>query len=270
MDGFTRTDDVVVLAATNRPDVLDPALLRPGRFDRRVLLDRPEKAARLAILKVHVRDKPIAPDVDLEELAQDTPGLSGAELANLANEAALNATRRNVNEIGMVDFRHAYDKIVLGDPRETRLGPEEKRRVALHEAGHAVVARFAPRAARLRRVSIMPRGMALGATQQAFEEDRHIATREELVARLRVLMGGYAAEKRMTGDVSTGAEDDLKRATQIAHHMIAHYGMSDRIGPVYHEHRAEHPFLGQKLAMDSGVSDQTVHIIEDEARRLLL
>jgi cell division protease FtsH len=270
MDGFTRTDDVVVLAATNRPDVLDPALLRPGRFDRRVLLDRPERAARLAILKVHVRDKPLAADVELDVLAQDSPGLSGAELANLANEAALNATRRNQSEIGMTDFRHAYDKIVLGDPRETRLGPEEKRRVAVHESGHAVVARFAAHAARLRRITIIPRGMSLGATQQAMDEDRHIATREELMARLQVLMGGYASEKLVTGEVSTGAENDLKRATEMAHHMVAHYGMSDRVGPVYHEHRTEHPFLGQKLAMDSGVSDETVHLIEDEARRLLV
>jgi cell division protease FtsH len=257
------------LAATNRPDVLDPALLRPGRFDRRVLIDRPELAARQAILEVHTKGKPLASDVDLKQIASNTPGFSGADLANLVNEAALNATRRSAESIAAEDFTAAYDKIVLGDPRETKLDPEEKRRVAVHEAGHAVVAHFSPHAEPLHRVSILPRGMALGVTQQTPGADRHIITQEELESRLRVLMGGYSAEKLVLGDISSGAENDLKKATELAFKMVAHFGMSDRIGPVFHEHRTEHPFLGQMLATEGGTSDATVHVIEEETRQIL-
>jgi cell division protease FtsH len=258
-----------VLAATNRPDVLDPALLRPGRFDRRVVIDRPELAARQAILEVHTKGKPISRDLDLRQIAANTPGFAGADLANLVNEAALNATRRSADAIGREDFAMAYDKIVLGDPRETMLTPEEKRRVAVHEAGHAVVAHFSPHAEPLHRVSIIPRGMALGVTMQAPSADRHIMTRQELYSRLRVLMGGYAAERMILGDSSSGAENDLKQATDIAFKMIAHFGMTERIGPVFHEHRTEHPFLGQSLATEGGTSDATVHTIEEETRRIL-
>ncbi len=269
MDGFTRSDMVIVLAATNRPDVLDPALLRPGRFDRRVLIDRPEVAAREAILKVHTRDKPLAADVELESVAQNTVGFTGAELENLANEAALSATRRGASEIRGRDFAAAFDKIVLGDPRETKLDPEEKRRVAVHEAGHAVAAHFSPHADPLHRVSILPRGMALGVTQSTPGPDRHIMTRPELESRLRYMMGGYAAERIVLGDVSSGAENDLQRATDMAFKMVAHYGMSERLGPVFHEHKTEHPFLGQKVATDGGTSDATVHAIEEETRGIL-
>ncbi|HEU4733201.1 MAG TPA: ATP-dependent zinc metalloprotease FtsH [Kofleriaceae bacterium] len=269
MDGFDRGDLVVVIAATNRPDVLDAALLRPGRFDRRVVIDLPEAGARRAILGVHTRGKPLAPDVDLEQVAAMTAGFSGADLANLANEAALHATRRRAEMIGREDFSAAYDKLVLGDPREGKLRPVEKTRVAVHESGHAVLAWATPEAEPLSRVSILPRGMALGATQQVPPEDRHLHTRAELDARLLVLLGGYAAEQVVLGEISTGAENDLGEATRLASKMVAHYGMSEALGPVHYDVREEHAFLGQRIATESGTSDATVHVIENEARKLL-
>ncbi len=269
MDGFSRNDLTIVLAATNRPDVLYPALLRPGRFDRRVMVDRPELGARQSILGVHTRDKPLAPDVDLETVAAMTAGFSGADLANLANEAALGATRRKGNAIEARDFSAAYDKIVLGDPRETKLDRAERERIAVHESGHAVTAFFERFAEPPSRVSIIPRGMALGVTQQVPGADRHLLTQPELEARLRVLMGGYAAESVVLGTVSSGAADDLRKATEIAFEMIGHYGMSERVGPVFHEHRTSHPFLGRQLALESATSDATVHAIEEETRRML-
>jgi cell division protease FtsH len=269
MDGFTRADDVIVLAATNRPDVLDVALLRPGRFDRRIVVDRPELPARAAILKVHTRQIPLAPDVSLEALAQMTPGFSGADLANLANEAALGAARRGGDAVTAEDFARAMDKIVLGDPRETLLDPDERRRVATHEGGHAVVARFTDGAEPVQRVSILPRGMALGATQQVPAPDRHLLTRALLEAKLRVLLGGYEAESLFYGEVSSGSEHDLREATHIAFDMVAHYGMSETLGPMFHEQHTEHPFLGQRLGTESATSDATTHALEDEARRVL-
>ncbi len=269
MDGFSRNDLTIVLAATNRPDVLDSALLRPGRFDRRVIIDRPELAARKAILVVHTKNVPIASDVDLDSVAANTPGFSGADLANLVNEAALSATRRGADAVERQDFRAAYDKVVLGDPRETKLDPIEKERVAVHEAGHAVAAHFSLHTDPLDRISIIPRGMALGVTQQTPSADRHIMTQEELQSRLCVLMGGYAAERVMLGSISSGAANDLQKATDLAFKMVANFGMSERVGPVYHEHRTEHPFLGQRLATDSGTSDATIHMIEEETRTLL-
>jgi cell division protease FtsH len=269
MDGFSRNDLTIVMAATNRPDVLDPALLRPGRFDRRVVVDRPELEARRAILNVHVKDKPLAADVDLDALARNTPGFSGADLANLTNEAALSATRRGADSIEAADFRAAYDKIVLGDLRESKLDPKEKQRVAIHEAGHAIVTHGSPHAEPLHRVSIIPRGMALGVTQQTPAADRHIMTQPELEARLQVLMGGYAAERIVLGDVSTGAENDLKEATKLATKMVANYGMSKKLGAVYYDHEAEHAFLGHRVATESGTSDATTFAIEAEARETL-
>jgi cell division protease FtsH len=269
MDGFTQNDHTVVIAATNRPDVLDPALLRPGRFDRRVVIDRPECEARVAILRVHTRQKPLAPDVSLADLARATPGFSGADLANLCNEAALIAVRRGADAIAACDFSAAMDKILLGDPRDALLDPEEKQRVATHEAGHAIVAHFTKHAEPLRRVSILPRGMSLGATQQWATNDKHIVTEPELAAKLRVLMGGYAAEAVCYGNVSSGSEQDLRQATDFAFRMVAHYGMSERVGPMFHEQRVEHPFLGQRLATETGLSDETAHLIEQEARRIL-
>ena len=269
MDGFDQRDLVVVVAATNRPDVLDAALLRPGRFDRRVVVDLPELAARRAILGVHVRHKPLAADVELEDLAATTPGFSGADLANLVNEAALHATRRDGETIAREDFSAAYDKIVRGDPREGRLTPDEKRRVAVHEAGHAVVAWAVPEAEALRRISILPRGVSLGATEQLPGEDRHLVTRAELDARLAVLLGGYASELGVLGQLSTGSERDLLQATEVASHMVAHYGMSEALGPVYYPHQEAHAFLGNRLATESGPSDATVHAIEAQTRLLL-
>jgi cell division protease FtsH len=270
LDGFTRNDLTVVIAATNRPDVLDAALLRPGRFDRRVVVDRPESKAREAILRLYTKDKPLGPDVAIDDLAAGTPGFAGADLANLCNEAALTATRRGADAIHAADFASAMDKIVLGDPRETLLDPEERRRVAVHESGHAILARFTPGAEPLRRVSILPRGFALGATQQTEAPDRHIVTQPQLEAKLGVLMGGYAAETLFMGSVSSGSENDLRVATDLAFKMVAHYGMSPRVGPVFHEQRLEHPFLGQRLATETPVSDVTSSAIEDEARRVLV
>jgi cell division protease FtsH len=269
MDGFDRNDLVVVLAATNRPDVLDPALLRPGRFDRRVVVGLPELAARRDILAVHAKGKPIDADVELQALAEMTPGFSGADLANLVNEAALHATRRRAESIARRDFAAAYDKIVLGDPREAKLTPAEKQRVAVHEAGHALLAWTTPEAEPLRRVSILPRGMALGATQLMPSEDRHILTRTELQARLIVLLGGYAAERTVLRDVSSGAENDLREATKLATKMVAHYGMSEELGPVHYEFQEEHAFLGHRIATESGTSDATIHAIEHEVQNLL-
>jgi len=269
MDGFSGDSRVVVMAATNRPDVLDSALLRPGRFDRRVLVDRPEREARTAILEIHARGKPLADDVELSAVAQATPGYTGADLENLINEAALLASRRGAKTITQDDFWQAHDKVLVGDPRESILTSEERRRTAIHEAGHAVIAQLSPRAQRVRRVSILPRGATLGATQQVPGEDKHLLVQSELCAQLRVLLGGFAAEKMVLGETSSGASDDLKKATDLAFDMIAHYGMSEETGPVYHELRTAHAFLGQRLATDGGVSQATVRALEVEVQTLL-
>ena len=269
MDGFERTDLVVVIAATNRPDVLDPALLRPGRFDRRVLVDRPEMAARQAILGVHAKGKPLAPDVDLQAIAENTAGFSGADLANLVNEAALSATRAGRDSITAEDFADAFDKIVLGDPRETKLDAKEKRRVAVHESGHAVVAALLARRRAAPSGQHHPARHGAGVTQQSPGADRHVMAEAELEARLRVLMGGYAAERLVLGSISTGAENDLKEATRLASRMVANFGMSERLGPVFYDHDTEHPFLGQRVAIDGGTSAATAAAIEEEARNLL-
>ncbi len=269
MDGFEHSDETIVLAATNRPDVLDAALLRPGRFDRQVMVDRPELDARKSILQVHLRKKPISEKVDIERVARDTPGFSGADLANLVNEAALHATRRDAEEIGEVDFAAAYDKIVLGDPRESKLGRAERRRVAVHEAGHAIAAHFGNLSAPLRRITILPRAKALGATQQVPQADRHLKTRPELEAELRVLLGGFVAEQLVLGSLSTGASEDLKQASALAFEMVAQYGMSESIGPVYYDHRVRNALLGQSPGGGSGVSPGTLARLEKETRSLL-
>jgi cell division protease FtsH len=269
MDGFARNDLTIVLAATNRPDVLDAALLRPGRFDRRVVIDRPERAARAAILAVHTKKTPLAPDVSLDAIAAATPGFSGADLANLVNEAAILATRRGAPAIAMEDFWAAQEKVEVGDPRETPLSPREKERIAVHESGHALVAHLVAASEPVKRVTIIPRGMTLGSTRQLPGEDRHVATRSELGARLAVLLGGYAAESVVLGETSSGAENDLRRATEIAYDMIAHYGMSDAVGPVFYEHRVEHPFLGQRLASESGIGDAAQSLVDTEVQRVL-
>ena len=270
MDGFERSDLVVVIAATNRPDVLDPALLRPGRFDRRVLVDRPELAARQAILG---RARQGQAAGARRRICRRSPRTRPASRARISPTSSTRRRCRRRAKGGRAsrptDFTEAFDKIVLGDPREAKLDAKEKRRVAVHEAGHAVVAAFSPDAEPLHRVSIIPRGMALGVTQQSPGADRHLMAQAELESRLRVLMGGYAAERLVLASISTGAENDLKEATRLASRMVAHYGMSERLGPVYYDHDAEHPFLGQRIATEGGTSPATTNAIEEEARRLL-
>jgi cell division protease FtsH len=270
MDGFETSEGIVIMAATNRPDSLDPALLRPGRFDRQIVVPFPEASERKAILEVHSRDKRMGPDVDMETMAQATPGMSGADLANLVNEAALVAVRRGSKEIERIDFENARDRVVLGARRESLvMSAEEKRATAYHEGGHALLATVLPHGDPLHKVTILPRGMALGVTQQTPAADRHIMTQPELQARLEVLMGGYAAERAVLGDVSTGAENDLKEATKLATKMVANYGMSAKLGAVYYDHESEHAFLGHSIATESGTSDATSYAIEAEARETL-
>src|SRR6266568_3015301 len=232
MDGFDTQKGVMLLAATNRPEVLDPALLRPGRFDRQVVLDRPDLRGREKILKVHVRDVKLAPGVALEQIAARTPGFVGADLANLVNEAALRAAREGKDVVEIVDFEEAIDRVVAGLERKSRvINPKEKEIVAYHEAGHALVAEARPHADRVAKISIIPRGVAaLGYTQQQPTEDRYLMTRAELLDRLDVLLGGRVAEELVFGDVSTGAQDDLQRASDLVRHMVTQYGMSDELG----------------------------------------
>ncbi len=233
MDGFDPTEGVVIMAATNRPDILDPALLRPGRFDRQIVVPLPDLDERLPILQVHCRDKRISDDVDLSIVARGTPGMSGAELANLVNEAALHAVRRGSQWIQMRDFDAARDRVLMGMPRESMaLSPDEKERVAYHEGGHAVLAYVLPHADPLLKVSIIPTGMALGVTQQLPAEERHIYPREYIEDSLAVRMGGRVAEKLVYDGLSTGASDDLQRNTELARKMVREWGMSDRIGPM--------------------------------------
>jgi len=223
---------VIVMAATNRPDILDPALLRPGRFDRRVVIDLPDVKGRVEILKVHARNKPLASDVNLEVIAKETPGFSGADLANIVNEAAILAARKNKKFIEMVDFEEALDKVIAGPERRTRVISErEKRITAYHEAGHAVVAHFLPNADPVHKVSIIPRSRMGGYTRVLPEEDRFLWTKSQFEDNIAVFLAGHAAEKLVFSDISTGSESDLERATKLAREMVTTYGMSERLGP---------------------------------------
>ena len=269
MDGFEPHDEVIVLAATNRPDVLDPALLRPGRFDRKVLIDSPQLDERLAILKIHARDKPLADDVDLDDLARSTAGLSGADLENILNESALLAGRRDADEIGAQDIREATDKILIGSERPNLLHEDEKRLVAFHEAGHALMAYVLPSSDPIHKVTIIPRGMALGHTRQLPERDRHLHYRGELLDRLRVLLAGRAAERIFLEDISSGGQNDFKVATDLARKMVCLMGMSEAIGPQYIDTAEEHPFLGRSMAMGRCHSERTAERVDTEVRRLL-
>jgi cell division protease FtsH len=270
MDGFKEEETVVVLAATNRPDILDAALLRPGRFDRKVVLDLPQKVARQAILHVHARDMPIDADVNFEGLAQATVGFSGADLANLVNEAALQAARFNKDSIGQAEFENARDKITLGDRREALFSAEEKRRTAYHEAGHALTAFHMPHGDALRKISIIPRGRALGVTEQSPREDMLNYSQHYLEDRLAILLGGRVAENLIFDEVSSGAADDLKRATHLARHMIAEWGMSAMLGPVTYA-ETDSSFLEQsRLNVSSrAYSEHTAEIIDAEVERLI-
>ncbi len=269
MDGFDPHEEVIVMAATNRPDVLDPALLRPGRFDKHIVVDRPGWKERKAILEVHVKGKVLAADVDLETIARGTPGMTGADLENLANQAALVALRKNENLVSMKDFDEARDTILMGGVREETISDAEKKITAYHEAGHALVAGELPGTDPIYKVSIIPRGMALGVTQLLPAEDRHYYPRTYLMNRLAVALGGRCAEKLFFNDMSSGAQNDLKEATALAEKMVAQWGMSDKVGPMNLGRGEEHPFLGMELAQPKRYSEEMAWIMDQEIRRLL-
>jgi cell division protease FtsH len=266
MDGFDPSEAVVVLGATNRPEILDPALLRPGRFDRRVAVQAPDKAGRQKILEVHTRSMPLADDVDLEALAATTPGMVGADLANLANEAALLAARRNHDKVTMADFTDSLEKILLGAPRGIVLSPEDRERTAYHESGHALVGMLSPKADPVRKVSIIPRGQALGVTLSTPDRDPVSYSREELDAKIRVSLGGRVAEEVVYGEISTGAESDIQQLTHIARSMVGRWGMSDKLGPVtLLPSDGQSPFLPGA----SETSPQTQWLIDEEVRHMI-
>jgi cell division protease FtsH len=269
MDGFTPSETVIVMAATNRPDVLDSALLRPGRFDRHVTIDRPTWQGRLAILKVHTRNKPLSDDVDLETIARGMIGMTGADLRNLANEAALLATREGKNKIDRGDFERAADRVLIGAKREEILSPEDKRRTAYHEAGHALCAWLTPGSDPIFKLTIIPRGRSLGMTRFRPEEERLDYTQSHLMARLIVAMGGRAADRLVFNEATSGANQDLKDATRIARLMVSQFGMSDRVGPVAYRIGEEHIFLGKEISEQRDFSEGTAEMIDEEVRRIL-
>ena len=269
MDGFESNEGVILIAATNRPDVLDPALLRPGRFDRRVVVARPDVKGREEILRVHTRKVPIADDVDLSIIARGTPGFSGADLANLVNEAALWAARQNRKFVMMVDFEMSKDKVLMGVERKSMiLSDEEKKNTAYHEAGHALVAAMTPGADPVHKVTIIPRGMALGLTMQLPEDDKHTYTRGYLEGMLAVLMGGRSAEEIFLGHITTGAGNDIERATDIARNMVCEWGMSE-LGPLAYGKKDEAIFLGREIAQHRDYSEDTAIQIDKEVKRIV-
>ena len=270
MDGFDTDTNVIIIAATNRPDVLDPALLRPGRFDRRVILDRPDMRGREAILKVHVRGKPLAPDVDLGVLARSTPGFVGADIENLVNEAAILAARRNKKIITQDEFEEAIERVIAGPERKSRLiSADEKRVVAYHEAGHAVVAHALPEADPVHKVSIISRGMAGGYTLMLPEEDRTLMPRKKLIADMVGLLGGRAAEELVFDDITSGASNDLERVTRMARMMVTRLGMSDNLGPMVYGQKEELIFLGREISEQRDYSEKVAEQIDDEVRSLV-
>jgi cell division protease FtsH len=269
LDGFAEREAVVVLAATNRPDVLDPALLRPGRFDRHVTLSLPDKVARRAILDVHVKGLPMHSDVDLDQVAAGTPGFSGADLKNLLNEAAISAARRSASDITVADLDEARDKIMMGTVRTLAIQPEEKHRLAVHEAGHTAAAYYNPAADPLYKVTIIPRGRSLGTTHMLPEIERHTLSEEYLLAQLTTLLAGRAAEKLLLGSVSSGADDDIRRATALARSMVARWGMDPDIGPVDLRESEDHPFLGQQISQPRTFADETAARVDQAVMKLL-
>jgi len=269
MDGFEPTEGIVVIAATNRPDVLDPALLRPGRFDRQIVVPLPDLEERLPILEVHAKGKPLDPSVDMNIVARGTPGMSGADLANLVNEAALHAVRRNSVTIGMEDFESSRDRVLMGQERDTMvLLDDERERIAFHESGHALLAYVLDKTDPLHKITIIPRGMALGVTMTLPEEDRHIMSRQHLEDSLCMRMGGRVAELLVYGDLSTGAADDLQRNTELARRMVREWGMSKEIGPMAWGSNNQ-VFLGEDLMHTRDYSDHTSKVIDDEIERIL-
>jgi cell division protease FtsH len=269
MDGFESNDGVILIASTNRPDVLDPALLRPGRFDRRVVVSRPDVRGREGILKVHTRKIPLGEDVDISVIARGTPGFTGADLANLVNEAALNAARYNKKLVLMPDFELAKDKVLMGAERKSMvISNEEKRITAYHEAGHTLVGLKVPNADPVHKVTIIPRGMALGVTQQLPEGDRHNYSKEYLVGQIAILMGGRIAEELFLGSITTGASNDIERATELARAMVCEYGMSE-LGPLTYGKKEEQIFLGREIAQHRDFSEDTAIQIDQEVRKII-
>ncbi len=270
MDGFSPSTSVIVVAATNRPDVLDPALLRPGRFDRHITVDRPTLDGRRQLFEVHSRDIPLDDDVDFDRLARATTGLTGADIRNLCNEAALWATRENRERVSMDDFEYARDKITLGDRRDDVLTDKERRLTAYHEAGHVLPGWFLPDCDRVHKVTIIPRGRALGVTHYLPDEDRHNISQSELQARLTMLLGGRTAEKLTFDEFSAGAENDLKEATKLARRMVTSWGMSERLGPIAYAQSEEHPFLGREMGHEQKqFSEHTAQVIDEEVAKIL-
>ncbi len=270
MDGFDTDTNVIIMAATNRPDILDPALLRPGRFDRRVVLDRPDIRGREEILKIHVRGKPLGDDVDLKELARATPGFVGADLENMVNEAAILAARRNKKVIEMSEFQEAVERVIAGPERKSRLmSDEEKRITAYHEAGHAVVAHVLPKCDPVHKVSIVARGIAAGYTIALPEEDRHLTSKSKFRDDLAFALGGRAAEELVFGDVTTGAANDLERVTDLARAMVTRYGMSEKLGPMTFGQKEELVFLGKEIGEQRDYSEAVAQEIDAEVRRIV-
>ena len=269
MDGFESNDGVILIASTNRPDVLDPALLRPGRFDRRVVVSRPDVRGREGILKVHTRKIPLGEDVDISVIARGTPGFTGADLANLVNEAALNAARYNKKLVAMGDFELAKDKVLMGAERKSMvISNEEKRVTAYHEAGHTLVGLKVPNADPVHKVTIIPRGMALGVTQQLPEGDRHNYSQEYLLGQIAILMGGRIAEETFLGSITTGASNDIERATELARAMVCEYGMSE-MGPLTFGKKEEQIFLGREIAQHRDFSEDTAIKIDDQVKKIV-
>jgi cell division protease FtsH len=270
MDGFDTDTNIIIMAATNRPDILDPALLRPGRFDRRVILDRPDMRGREAILKVHVKGKPLAPEVDLSILARSTPGFVGADLENLVNEAAILAARRNKKIIGQAEFEEAIERVIAGPERKSRLiSEDEKRIVAYHEAGHAVVMHSLAESDPVQKVSIIARGMAGGYTMSLPEEDRTLMPRKKLLADLVGMLGGRAAEELVFDDITSGASSDIERVTQIARNMVTRLGMSEQLGPMVYGQKEELIFLGREISEQRDYSEAVAEQIDREVRKLV-
>jgi cell division protease FtsH len=270
MDGFDTNTNVIVVAATNRPDVLDPALLRPGRFDRQVILDRPDMKGRVAILKVHTKGKPLDKSVSVDEVARQSPGFSGADLANLVNEAAILAARRNKKVVGMNEFSEALERIVAGPERKSRvISDEEKRIIAYHEGGHAVVQRILPKCDPVAKVTVISRGMALGYTMALPTEDRYLQSKSEFEDKIAGLLGGNVAERLVFGDTTTGASNDIEKATDLARRMVTEFGMSDRIGPLALGKREEMVFLGREIGEQRNFSEDVARVIDEEVRAII-
>ena len=269
LDGFDPHSEVIVMSATNRPDVLDSALLRPGRFDRQVVVERPDWRAREEILKVHTRKVPLAEDVDLRSIAKGTPGMCGADLESLVNEAALIAARENAAKVSMDHLERAKDRMLMGAERKLFLSEEEKRVTAFHEAGHTLVAELLPGSDPIHKVSIIPRGQALGVTQQLPEDDRYHYRKTYLLGRIAISMGGRVAEQLVFGEVSTGAQNDLKQASDLAEKMVCQWGMSEKVGPLTFSRGEEHPFLGRKLGTEKSFSERMAWLIDQEIEKFV-